>query len=349
MNDKESQEREASTTCGCSGQCEDCNCKKGNETSGGSERSPLTAVTAMVWLFVLCAAVWGQSTGSDAQRKTGRPGLLIIAHGSPAKPWNQSVLEQEQKVRAAFADDNPFATIKVVFMEFAEPNVADGLETLQGAGCNHIVAVPLMVAPSSHSHWDIPALLGIYSDPEIEKALRSEGARLVRPTVPVTLTTTLAESDVIEQIMLKRARQLSSDPDKEALVLLAHGSEAIPPAWDRFLKRTVTYICGRTGISYGDWATVAVGQRYGRAVAAIQEAAEHRERVIVVGAYLSLGVKRMHDRWLTRLEKQGAGMHGAENPLEGLNVHFSEQGLLPDELVTQWIVDTARGEVRRHP
>jgi hypothetical protein len=93
---------------------------------------------------------------------------------------------------------------------------------------------------------------------------------------------------------------------------------------------------------------VAVGQEYRHAVVAIQEAARHRERVIVVGSYLSLGVKGMHDRWVARLEKQGAGMHGAENPFEGLNVLFSDQGLLPDALVTQWIVETAWGEIQRH-
>ncbi len=349
MNGNKSQEHVTSIECGCPGPCEHCECERVKEEPSPSGQAPLVAVTAMVWLLVVCAAVGGQTAGEGAPRKADQPGLLIIAHGSPAKAWNQLVLEQEQKVRAAFGKDNPYARVKVVFMEFAEPNVADGLEALQGAGCNRIVAVPLLIAPSSHSHWDIPALLGIYSDPEIEKALRREGARLVRTAIPVTLTTTLAESDVIEHIMLKRARQLSSDPDKEALVLLAHGSEAIPPAWDRFLKRTVTYACGRTGISYGDWGTVAVGQEYNRAVAVIQEAAEHRDRVIVVGAYLSLGVSRIHNRWMARFNKQAGGMHGSVNPLKGLDIRLSKQGLLPDEMVTQWIVDTARGEVQRHP
>ncbi len=239
--------------------------------------------------------------------------------------------EQEQKVRAGFGDDNPFAEIKVVFMEFAEPNVADGLCSLEKAGCRRIVAVPLLIAPSSHSHWDIPALLGTYSDPEVEKALREEGARLVRTAVPVTVTTTLDKSDVIERIMLKRVRQLSRDTKQEAVVLLAHGSEAIPPAWDRFMRRTVTYLCGQTGISYGDWAAVGVGQEYSRAAAAMQEAARHKDRVIVVGAYLSMGVTRMHSRWMARFTEQGGEMPGMENPLQGLNLELAEQGLLPDE------------------
>ncbi len=348
MSERESDGAGPSSTCDCTGSCEDCRCKKEGARELSQRAAPVAA-TAMIWLLMLSAATWGQSPGCAEGRKVDGPGLLIIAHGSPAKSWNRQVLEQEKKVCAAFGDDNPFTATKVVFMEFAEPNVADGVEALQEAGCSRIVAVPLLIAPSSHSHWDIPALLGIYSDPGTEAILREEGARLIRPKVPVTLTTTLAESNVIERIMLKRTRQLSSDTENEALVLLAHGSEAIPPAWDQFLKRTVTYVCGRTGISYGDWATVAVGQEYERAVAAIQTAAQHRERVVVVGAYLSLGVQRIHSRWRAGLEKQGAGMHGSADPLKGLNIRFSEQGLLPDEMVTQWIVDTAGGELKRHP
>lgn len=349
MKDRESQKVTLAKTCHCSGHCTDCQCKKTTENQSTSRPVPFSAVTAMVWLLVLCVAAWGQSNSPGATSKSGGPGLLIVAHGSPAEIWNQQVLGQEQKVRAGFGDDNPFAEIKVVFMEFAEPNVADGLCALEKAGCRRIVAVPLLIAPSSHSHWDIPTLLGIYSDPQVEKALREEGARLVRTAVPVTVTTTLDKSDVIERIMLKRVRQLSRDTKQEAVVLLAHGSEAIPPAWDRFMRRTVTYLCGQTGISYGDWAAVGVGQEYSRAAAAMQEAARHKDRVIVVGAYLSMGVTRMHDRWMARFNEQGAEMRGMENPLQGLNLELAEQGLLPDELVTQWIVDTARSEVQRHP
>lgn len=346
MNERTSQESAPLTPCDCSGSCEECQCTKDGLRQSSSQIVPFSVVTTMIWLLVLCVTVWGQTVDPRA----GKPGLLIIAHGSPSQPWNQRVKELEPKIRKAFGDENPFVETKVAFMEFTEPNVAAGVEALQSAGCSRIVAVPLLVAPSSHSHWDIPALLGIYSDAAVEKELRAEGLRVVRPRVPVTVTTTLAESDAIEKIMLKRMRQLSSDPGREAIVLLAHGSEAIPPAWERFMKRTVTYVCGRTGISYGDWATVGVGQEYQRAIAAIQEAAEHREHVIVVGAYLSMGVARMHGRWTQRAGgHHGAEAHTAENPLEGLNLQLSEQGLLPDETVTQWIVDTARAEIQRHP
>ncbi len=329
-------------SCGCQTPCAVCTCRVPKKARRRGSALWLLTLLAIGVMLAVTTLAYGRDD-------SGKPGLLVIAHGSPAKAWNQPVLAQEQKVLDLLGQDNPFGKVKVVFMEFAEPNVADGLEELQKAGCSRIVAVPLLIAPSSHSHWDIPTLLGLYSDPRIEKTLREEGAKLIRVNVPVTLTPTLSDSDVIERVMLKRVRALSNDPNREAVVLLAHGSEAVPGAWEDFMKRTATYICGKTGISQADWACVAVGQEYGRAASVIQSAAERRDRVIVVGAYLSGGVQRMHKRWMDRFESQQADMPGLENPLEGLNIVLAEQGLLPDEAVAQWVVETARGELQRHP
>jgi len=345
MNTASSHDSHHASGCGCDGQCAICTCQKPDVAR--RKRPILWFLGVFGVLILLVVTAWAHA--ATAAGGPGEPGLLIIAHGSPAKAWNQPVLAQEKKVRDLLGQDNPFGEIQVVFMEFAEPNVADGMQALQQAGCSRIVAVPLLIAPSSHSHWDIPALLGLYSDPRIEKTLREEGARLIRCDIPVTLTTTLSDSDVIERVMLKRVRALSTDPNHEAVVLLAHGSEAIPGPWEDFMKRTATYLCGKTGITYANWACVAVGQEYGRAAAAIEAAARHRDRVIVVGAYLSSGVRRMHKRWMDRFEDGQAEMPGLENPLKGLDLALSEQGLLPDDLVAEWIVATARDEIARHP
>jgi len=345
MNGASSRNHHQAAECGCARPCTVCTCR---EPQAGRRKRPVLWLIGLLGTVVLLVTA-ALAHGATGPGTAGRPGLLIIAHGSPAKAWNQAVLAQEQKVRQLLGPDDPFGRVKVVFMEFAEPNVADGLEELQQAGCSRIVAVPLLIAPSSHSHWDIPALLGLYSDTRIERTLREEGAKLVRCAVPVTLTTTISDSDVIERVMLKRVRALSNDPNREAIVLLAHGSEAIPGAWEDFMRRTATYLCGKTGITCADWACVGVGQEYGRAAAVIQVAAERRDRVIVVGAYLSSGVQRMHQRWMDRFKSQQADLPGLESPLKGLDVALSEQGLLPDESVTEWIVATAQDEMARHP
>jgi sirohydrochlorin ferrochelatase len=345
MNAASSHDRQHAAGCGCEQPCTPCACRK---PDAGRRTKPVLWLLGLFGILVLLAA-GAPAYGATDPKHTEEPGLLIIAHGSPARAWNQAVLAQEQKVRDLLGQDSPFAGVKIVLMEFGEPNVADGVEELQQAGCPRIVVVPLMIAPSPHSHWDIPALLGLYSDPKVERDLKEEGARVVRNRVPLTLTATLADSDVIERVMLKRVRALSSDPNAEALVVLSHGSEEMPTAWEDLMKRTAAYICGKTGITYADWACPAVGQEYSRAAKAIQKAAEHRERVIVVGTYLSMGVGRMHKQWTDRSDKQNAEMPGSENPLKGLNILLAEQGLLPDELVAQWIVATARDEIARHP
>ena len=268
----------------------------------------------------------------------------------PPRPGTPPVLQLKQDVINLLGQDNPFAGVEVVLMEFTEPNVADGVHALEQAQCDRIVAVPLFIAPSSHSHWDIPALLGLYSDIKVEKALQEEGTRVLRCNLPITLTPTLTSSDVIDRVMLQRVRELSTNPKDEAVVVLAHGSEYADAHWQRMLKRTVTGICGQTGISYGDWACVAVGQNFEQGVAAIAQAAEHRQRVLVVGAYLSSGTARMAQRWQMKFNAPHAmPMHGMENPLANLDVHFSQQGLLPDPAVAQWIVTTALDEIKRHP
>jgi len=344
MNEKDPHTKASSTTCDCPEPCEHCTGVGKKESRDSPDKSIPSVTSFMVWLLLLSSISWGQGTQTHLNAK---PGLLIIAHGAPSPAWNQPVLALEAKVRQNLEDANPFAQVKVVLMEFAEPNVADGVTAMEQAGCSRIVAVPLLIAPSSHSHWDVPALLGIYSDPALETELRDEGIGVVRSRLPITITPTLADSDVMEKVMLKRVRQLSQEPQKEAIVLLVHGDSMTDPLWQDLMKRTVTYLCGQMGISYGDWACVAVGQEYERAVTAIAQAAEHRERVIVVGGYLSMGVQRMHQRWMNRFEKT-APMPGVENPLAGLNLSLSEKGLLPDEAVAQWIADVALGEIKRH-
>jgi hypothetical protein len=228
--------------------------------------------------------------------------------------------------------------------------------------------------------------VGICGDPDLAASLQDGGAGLVRPQVPITVTTTLSDSPVIDKILLKRVRALSQDPAHEAVVVLAHGSQVMAPSWDKFLRRSVTYICGQTGISYGDWKTVGMGHNAGGAVQVVREAATHRDHVIVVGAYIGTGVTRMlrssgrgsqgdspmrgqmptggqgqatsgqregrpPQREQAGADSAGHGggsmmMRDRANPLEGVNVRLADKGLLPDELVTQWIVEVSRQAVR---
>ena len=257
--------------------------------------------------------------------------------------WNKPVLALESQVVKALGGNSPFKKVKVVMMEFAKPSVADGIREMEKAGCDRIVAVPLLIAPSSHSHWDIPALLGIYSDEKMKRELAEEGATIVRSKLPITVTATLDCGDLLLESMLGRVRELSTNPAEEAVVVLAHGDEGLEKYWDALMKRITHYICGKTGISYADWAYVHVGQGYAaHGVGAIATAAEHRKRVLLVGCYVSMGPAGMHKRYMKRPTK----IHGMAlaNPLKGMDIVAAKHGLLPNPRVANWIAKTA-GEV----
>ena len=200
--------------------------------------------------------------------------------------------------------------------------------------------MPLFIAHSSHVVYDVPAVLGAYMSESIAKTLKEEGAEIAPPTVPIVMGPTLSESDLLLQSTLDRVKELSNDPENEALVILAHGDHGIPGPWNTLAKRAAFYACGKTGITYADWGFVEVGQSYASdGIPVIAKAAEQRERVLVVGIYVSMGVKRMHDRFMAD-HKNVARMFGA-NMLDEKEIVFSQRGFLPDPHVAEWLVKTA--------
>ena len=314
-----------------------------------SKKQRLKIMMVVVMVIVMGGAFYGnaetEKKSSVAKNLQTKPGLLIIAHGAPFPEWNKPVLVLEKQVVELLGQDNPFAAVKVAMMEFAKPTIADRVREMEKMGCSRIVAVPLLIAPSSHSHWDVPALLGLYSDDEMKKELESEGLEVVQSKLPITITPTLNHGDLIPEVLLDRVKALSKNSEDEALILLAHGDEMTPPLWDELMKRTMTYICGKTGISYADYAFVHVGQSYDtNGVSIIAQAAENRKRVIVVGAYLSMGVDGMHARYVKTFPMKAMSMPGLVNPLEKVDLALATDGLLPDKRVAQWIVDIAKRE-----
>ena len=93
-----------------------------------------------------------------------------------------------------------------------------------------------------------------------------------------------------------------------------------------------------------DYAYIHVGQAYENGIGAIARAADNRKKVILVGAYLSMGTEKMHMRFMKTFPMKAMSMPGLKNPLEGLDVIATAKGLLPDNRVAQWIVDVAKRE-----
>ncbi|MCE5345713.1 MAG: sirohydrochlorin cobaltochelatase [Bacteroidales bacterium] len=270
-----------------------------------------------------------------------RKGLLVIAHGSPSQQWNQPVLDLENSVKeslkAKHIDD--FAEVKVALMEFTEPSISTVIKNMEKEGINKIYVLPLFIAPSGHSVYDVPTILGVYYNKKMAESLKKEGTEIVETKAGITIGPSLNYGDVIKNIILDNVNELSKDPKNEAIVILAHGDDNFMPFWEELCNETGNYILSKTGIEYYDKAFVEVGQSFAiNGVSTILKAAQKKDRVIVVGMYLSSGVKNM-------LETSGivimGKMEDSKAMLEGKDIVYSDKGLLPCPKVTEWIVDRA--------
>ncbi len=271
----------------------------------------------------------------------GKTGLLIIAHGSPSKQWNQPVINIENQVKELLKAKNisGFDEVRVALMEFAEPSIATVVKDMENKGITKVYALPLFIAPSDHSFYDIPTILGLYYNQKIVDNIKREGIKIVDTKIKITVGPTLDYKNVMKDILLDKVKKLSKNPDDEALVILAHGDENFKPLWENLVEETQNYILAKTGIDYSTHAFVEVGQYFStNGVNAILQASDHKKRVIVVGLYLSMGVKDM-------AENSGFIMMGqtvkSKKMFRGKHIVFSEHGLLPDKRIAEWIVNRA--------
>ncbi len=292
--------------------------------------------------LIIVAALIIIALTSAAATAGERLGLVLVAHGAPMPSWNAPVLALEDEVRGLLAEvgDNPFDEVRVALMEFTEPSIHTVIGDLEEAGIDRAYVLPLFIAPSGHSLFDIPAILGLYSDPAMLGELRGEGIEIVDTDIRLTVGPTLNYGDILKMIMLDRVKEISVDPASESLVLLAHGDAATEPVWEALCDEIGVYVCAHTGIEYFDHALVEVGQSFAtEGLGAIAEATEHAERTLVVGLYLSMGVENMAKSAMVR---SGMMTISAEEVLKDREIRYGGQGVLPDPRVAAWAVERAR-------
>lgn len=274
----------------------------------------------------------------SAQEKLG---LLIIAHGSPMHQWNAPVLELEEEVKKMMSErsNNPFSEIRVALMEFNEPSINTIIKDLENTSVDKVYAIPLFVAPSGHSLYDVPAILGLYNDKEMIEGIKEEGTTIIDTKMKITIGPSLNKGDVLKEVMLDRVKEFSTAPDSEGVVLLAHGDSHFEPIWDSMCREIGSYICAKTGIRYFDYTFVEIGQSFiPKGAPVVLKTANKCNKTIVVGLYLAMSVEDMAQNSILHI---GGIKMESKKMFAGKNIHFSKRGLLPDKRISKWIVNRA--------
>jgi sirohydrochlorin cobaltochelatase len=82
-------------------------------------------------------------------------GLVLFAHGARDPEWAEPFRDIAKRVAATRAD----LAVKLAFLEFQTPTLADAITELVTAGHQRIRIAPLFMAQGGHLKKDVPILL----------------------------------------------------------------------------------------------------------------------------------------------------------------------------------------------
>src|SRR5262245_17292098 len=197
-------------------------------------------------LFVALASVLANNAVPHAEQPA-TTGILLLAHGGNDS-WNENV-------RALAASINREQPVEVAFGMATRANIQRAADALAARGAARIVAVPLFVSSHSSVVTSTEYLLGLRSDAPPELAVfakmshgshgapaangtagttgahphdhgatdSSDGTRPIKTALPIRMTGALDAHPIVADILSDRARAVSTDPAREAVILVAHG------------------------------------------------------------------------------------------------------------------------------
>jgi sirohydrochlorin cobaltochelatase len=312
--------------------------------SGRQEKSMLSRIVSVMCLTLLPVVAAAQAPA--------KVGVLLLAHGGSAQ-WNERVLDVAKRV-----DDSRPA--EVAFGMATRANIQAAIDKLTARGVTEIVAVPLFVSSHSSVITSTEFLLGLRKDAPRDLAIfakmnhgspgapaaedhsahaghapAADGASPVTITVPIRMTPALNRHPLIGAIAADRARSISTAPEQEAVILVAHGP--VPDEdnrlWLEDMAVLAQHVKGSASYASVDYMTVRDD-----AGPAMREAAtkELRDKV---SAQIAQGRKVLI---VPHLMSFGGIEQGIKKRLEGLDYTMTTQALMPDGRIVQWVLASAQ-------
>jgi len=124
--------------------------------------------------------------------------ILLIDHGSRSPEGNQVLDALARRVAAG----TPFP-VRVAHLQWAKPDIAEGVKACIDAGASEIVVVPVFLAPGKHSTRDIPE--------QVKAAVPRS------PQLRVRIAAPLGAHPKIAEIILERASIRFGEADDQEM------------------------------------------------------------------------------------------------------------------------------------
>ena len=288
-------------------------------------------------LFMFCLGV---ATLPSQTTPASKPGVLILAHGGSAL-WNDAVLGLARGVGEKYP-------VEVAFGMATRANIQQGIDKLAARGASEVIAVPLFVSQYSsvitsteyllRQRAEMPADLKIFARMNhgaggagADHQPDEHGTHPVQTNLPIRMTKALGRHPIVADILVSRAQSISTDPEGEVVILVAHGPspEAENQLWLEDMKALADQISAKQKFHRIDYVTLRDD-----APAPIRDAAAKELRGKVEAA--RAGNKRV--LIVPLLLSFGGIEAGLKKRLEGLEYTLAPKALLPDDRLGTWVL-----------
>ena len=298
-------------------------------------------------LALVIVAGWPLAVSAQSDAGTG---ILLLAHGGQPQ-WNERVLDVVRRV-----DQQQPA--EVAFGMATRSNIQSAIDKLTARGVTEIVAVPLFVSSHSSVITSTEYLLGLRADAPKDLAKFAtmnhanhgapaaedhsahgmpapDPASPVKTSAKIRITPAFNRHPLIGAIAADRATSISKTPESEAVILVAHGPvpEDDNRKWLEDMAVLAEQVRKAAPFAHVDYMTVRDDAGPAIREAATQELRGKVEaqraagrRVLIVPHLMSFG----------GIEK------GLLKRLEGLDYTMTAQGLMPDDRLVDWVLQSLR-------
>ncbi len=239
-------------------------------------------------------------------------GVLVISHGSREQAWVDLV---DNAIHQLPLRGN--LPVAASFLEIVEGRlIQDGIDQLESQGVTDILVIPLFVSSGSTHVNEIAYALGVIDAPSFESDLAP-----FRVHATITYGSPIEHGQYVAQMIWDKAKAVSRDPKREALVLIGHGSshDGFRQRWEQGLAGLAAQVQGIGGLAAADFALLRPESARSK-VEYWQK--ERGMRVIAAPLFLSEG-------YFIR--------EVIPKRLEGLEYAYSGKSLLPHPLLSVWI------------
>ncbi len=309
----------------------------------------LTCLAVASTFAVLLLVAMRSSVSAQSQPKPVREGVLLLAHGGSAQEWNEEVRHVADHVDLVVPTEVAFGMATKSTMQAA-------INRLTARGVTEIVAVPLFVSSHSSVIDSTAYLLGQRAtEPEdlkmfatmshggpmghdsmaADSSMAADARKPISSPVPIRVASALDHHRIVADILEDRASSISKDPSHEVVILVAHGP--VPDDENKLWLndmavlaeeiRKQTRYAGIECLTLRDDAddpvrNIATQQLRQK----VEEVTKSGNTALVVPLLLSYG-----------------GIEGGlRKRLDGLTYRMPSQGLLPDDRIVNWVIETAQ-------